>query len=37
VEIETMKKSQGEATVDMENPEKRSGVTDISNTNRIQV
>ena len=34
-EIETMKKSQREATLEMENLEKRSGVTDASITNRI--
>jgi hypothetical protein len=36
MEIETIKKSQREATLEMENLEKRSGVTDASITNRIQ-
>jgi uncharacterized coiled-coil protein SlyX len=35
-EIETMKKSQRKATLEIENLEKRSGVIDISITNRLQ-
>ena len=35
LEIETIKKSQREANVEMEHLEKRSGVTDASITNRI--
>ena len=36
MEIENIKKSQKEATLEMENPGKRSEATDISITNRIQ-
>jgi predicted nucleic acid-binding Zn-ribbon protein len=35
-EIETMKKSQREATLELENQGKKSGVIDASITNRIQ-
>jgi hypothetical protein len=35
VEVETIKKTQMEANLEMENLEKRSGVTDVSITNRI--
>jgi hypothetical protein len=35
VEIETIKKSQREPTLELENLGKRSGVTDASITNRI--
>ena len=35
VEIETIKKAQMEANLEMENLGKRSGVTDVSITNRI--
>ena len=37
MERETVKKSQMEATLEMENLGKRSGVRDASITNRIQV
>jgi hypothetical protein len=36
VEIETIKKSQRETTLEIENPGKRSGVIDMSITDRIQ-
>jgi len=36
MEIETMKKTQRETTLEIENLEKRSGVIDASITNRIQ-
>ena len=36
MEIETVKKSQREATQEMENIGKRSGVTDVTITNRIK-
>jgi len=36
MEIETRKKAQRETTLEIENPEKRSGVRDESITNRIQ-
>jgi predicted nucleic acid-binding Zn-ribbon protein len=36
MEIETIKKSQRETTLEIENLGKRSGVTDASITNRIQ-
>jgi hypothetical protein len=36
VEIETIKKSQKETTLEIENLEERSGVIDASLTNRIQ-
>ena len=36
MEIETIKKSQRETTVELENLGKRSGVTDTNITNRIQ-
>ena len=36
IEIETIKKSQMEAILEMENLRKRPGTTDASNTNRIQ-
>ena len=36
VEVETVKKTQMEANLEMENLEKRSGITDVSITNRIQ-
>ena len=36
MEIETIKKTQREATMEMENLGKRSGATDASITNRIQ-
>jgi cell fate (sporulation/competence/biofilm development) regulator YmcA (YheA/YmcA/DUF963 family) len=36
MEIETIKKSQRETTLEIENLEKRSGVIDASTTNRIQ-
>jgi chaperonin cofactor prefoldin len=36
IEIETIKKSQRETNLKIENLGKRSGVTDTSNTNRIQ-
>jgi len=36
MEIETIKKSQRETTVEMKNPGKRSGVIDARITNRIQ-
>jgi methyl-accepting chemotaxis protein len=36
VEVETIKKTQKEANLEMENLEKRSGITDVSITNRIQ-
>ena len=36
MEIETIKKSQRETTLEIENLEKRSGVIDISITNRLQ-
>jgi predicted nucleic acid-binding Zn-ribbon protein len=36
MEIETIKKSQRETTLEIESLGKRSGVTDVSNTNRIQ-
>jgi hypothetical protein len=36
MEIETIKKSQRETTMELENPGKRSGVIDVSITNRIQ-
>ena len=35
VEVETIKKTQMEATMEMENLRKRSGITDISTTNKI--
>jgi hypothetical protein len=35
MEIETIKKSQSEASLEMKNLGKRSGVTYASNTNRI--
>jgi predicted nucleic acid-binding Zn-ribbon protein len=36
IELETIKKSQSEATLELENLGKRSGVRDASITNRIQ-
>jgi predicted nucleic acid-binding Zn-ribbon protein len=36
VKVETIKKMQMEANLDMENLGKRSGTTDVSITNRIQ-
>ena len=36
VEVETIKKTQMEANLEMENLGKRSGITDVSITNRIQ-
>ena len=36
MEVETIRKTQMEATLEMENLGKRSGITDISITNRIQ-
>ena len=36
MEIGTIKKSQNETTLEIENPKKRSGVIDASITNRIQ-
>ena len=36
MEIETIKKSQWETTLEIENPEKISGVIDTSITNRFQ-
>ena len=36
VEVETIKKTQMEANLEMENLGKRSGITDESMTNRIQ-
>jgi hypothetical protein len=36
MEIETIKKSQRETTLDLENLGKKSGVIEASNTNRIQ-
>jgi predicted nucleic acid-binding Zn-ribbon protein len=36
VEIETIKKTQMKANLEMENLGKRTGITDISITNRIQ-
>jgi hypothetical protein len=36
VEIDTIKKTQVEATIDTENLGKTSGITDVRNTNRIQ-
>ena len=36
VEVETMKKTQMEANMEMEIIGKRSGITDVSITNRIQ-
>jgi hypothetical protein len=36
MELETIKKSQRETTLELENLEKRSRVTDASITNRIQ-
>jgi chromosome segregation ATPase len=36
MEVETMKKSQRETTLETENLEERTGVIDLSNTNRIQ-
>jgi hypothetical protein len=36
VEVETIKKTQMEANLEMENLEKRSGITDVSITNRIR-
>ena len=36
LEVETVKKSQREESLEMENLEKRSGVTDANITNRIQ-
>jgi hypothetical protein len=36
IEIETIKKSQRETTLELDNPEKGSGVTDANITNRIQ-
>jgi hypothetical protein len=36
VEVETVKKTQMEANLEMENLEKRSGITDISIANRIK-
>jgi phage shock protein A len=36
VEIETIKKTQMQANLEMENPRMRSGITNISITNRIQ-
>ena len=36
MELETVKKSQMEATLEMENLGKRSGIIDQSNSNRIQ-
>ena len=36
LEIETIKKTQREATLEMDNLGKRSGATDASITNRIQ-
>jgi hypothetical protein len=36
VEVEITKKSQMEATLEIENLGKRSGITDVSITNRIQ-
>ena len=36
VAVETIKKTQMEANLEMENLGKRSGITDISITNRIQ-
>ena len=36
MEIETIKKSQRETTLEIENPGKRSGVIDASITNRVQ-
>jgi hypothetical protein len=36
VEVETIKKTQMEANLEIENLGKRSGITDVSITNRIQ-
>jgi predicted nucleic acid-binding Zn-ribbon protein len=36
VEVETIKKTHMEANLEMENLRKRSGITDVSITNRIQ-
>jgi predicted nucleic acid-binding Zn-ribbon protein len=36
VEVETIKKTQMEANLEVENLEKRSGITDVSITNTIQ-
>jgi predicted RNase H-like nuclease (RuvC/YqgF family) len=36
VEVETIKKTQMETNLEMENLRKRSGITDLSITNRIQ-
>jgi hypothetical protein len=36
VEVETIKKTQMEAHLEMENLGKRSGITDVNITNRIQ-
>ena len=36
MEVETIKKTQMEANLEMENLGKRSGITDVSITNRIQ-
>jgi hypothetical protein len=35
VEVETIKKTQNEANLEMKNLGKRSGITDVSITNRI--
>jgi hypothetical protein len=37
VEVETIRKTQMEANLEMENLGKRSGITDVNITNRIQV
>jgi hypothetical protein len=36
LEVETIKKTQMEANLEVENLEKRSGITDVSISNRIQ-
>ena len=36
MEVETIKKSQKETTLEIENPGKKSGAIDVSITNRIQ-
>ena len=36
VEVETIKKTQMEANLEMENLGKRSGITDVTITNRLQ-
>jgi hypothetical protein len=37
VEVETIKKTQMEANLEMENPGKRSGIRDVSINNRIRI